>query len=43
MRNDLENLARRQPAIVIGGAVVLGLIGARFLRSSERRRGGGHA
>jgi hypothetical protein len=43
MRNDLENLARRQPAIAIGGALVLGLIGARFLRSSERRRGGGHA
>jgi ribosome-binding protein aMBF1 (putative translation factor) len=43
MRNDLANLARRQPAIAIGGALVLGLIGARFLRSSERRRGGGHA
>jgi sirohydrochlorin ferrochelatase len=46
MRSDLESLARRQPAIAIGGAVVLGLIGARFLRSSERRRvrqGGGYA
>jgi sirohydrochlorin ferrochelatase len=38
MRNDLENVARRQPAIMIGGALVLGLIGARFLKSSERRR-----
>jgi hypothetical protein len=39
MRQDLENLARRQPALVMGGALVLGLIGARFLKSSERRRG----
>lgn len=39
MRQDLENLARRQPALVLGGALVLGLIGARFLKSSERRRG----
>jgi hypothetical protein len=37
MREDLENLARRQPALMIGGALVLGLIGARFLKSSERR------
>jgi hypothetical protein len=39
MRQDLENLARRQPALMIGGALVLGLIGARFLKSSERRGG----
>jgi hypothetical protein len=38
MRADLENLARRQPAIVLGGALVLGLIGARFLKSSQRDR-----
>lgn len=37
MRQDLENLARRQPALMIGGALILGLIGARFLKSSERR------
>jgi sirohydrochlorin ferrochelatase len=46
MRTDLENAARRQPAIAIGGAIVLGLIGARFLKSSGRRRerrGGGYA
>jgi sirohydrochlorin ferrochelatase len=41
MRQDLENLARRQPALMLGGALILGLIGARFLKSSERRRGGG--
>ena len=41
MRQDLENLARRQPALMIGGALVLGLIGARFLKSSERRGSGG--
>jgi hypothetical protein len=39
MRRDLENLARRQPALMIGSALVLGLIGARFLKSSERRGG----
>jgi hypothetical protein len=38
MRADLESLARRQPAIVLGGALVLGLIGARFLKSSQRDR-----
>ena len=36
MRTDLENLARRQPALMLGGALVLGLIGARFLKSSHR-------
>jgi hypothetical protein len=39
MRQDLENLARRQPALMLGGALVLGLIGARFLKSSGRSRG----
>jgi len=38
MRNDLENLARRQPALVLGGALLLGLMGARFLKSSQRDR-----
>ena len=37
IRPDFEDLARRQPMLVIGGALALGLIGARFLRSSERR------
>ena len=31
---ELENFARRQPAIVVGGAFLLGLAGARFLKSS---------
>jgi hypothetical protein len=39
MRQDLENLARRQPALMLGGALLLGLIGARFIKSSERRGG----
>jgi len=43
MRQDLENLARRQPALMIGGALVLGLIGARFFKSSERRGRGGRS
>ena len=38
MRMDLENLARRQPALVLGGALILGLMGARFLKSSRRDR-----
>jgi hypothetical protein len=38
LRQDVERLTRRQPALILGGAFVAGLIGARFLRSSERRR-----
>jgi hypothetical protein len=38
MKTDLENLARRQPALVLGGALFLGLISARFLKSSQRDR-----
>ena len=38
MKTDLENLARRQPALVLGGALILGLMGARFLKSSQRDR-----
>ena len=34
---DVESLARRQPALVFGAAFALGLLGARFLKSSERR------
>jgi hypothetical protein len=36
MTRDLERLARRQPAIILGAAFALGLAGARFLKSSER-------
>lgn len=36
VRNDIESLARRQPAIALGAALAVGLLGARFLKSSER-------
>lgn len=36
--HDTRQLARRDPALFLGGAAVLGLIGARFLRSSDRHR-----
>lgn len=39
-RDDLEGLARRQPALVLGGAFALGLLGARFFKSSKRSDGG---
>ncbi len=31
---EVENFGRRQPALLIGGAFLLGLAGARFLKSS---------
>ena len=34
---DVEDLARRQPELVLGGAFVIGLLGARFLKSSSSR------
>jgi hypothetical protein len=34
----VEDVARREPALFVGGAFLLGLIGARFLKSSERSR-----
>ena len=33
--NDAQQLARRRPALFIGAAFALGLIGARFLKSSS--------
>ncbi len=33
---EVENLARRQPALFLGGAFTLGVLGARFLKSSRR-------
>lgn len=36
MAERVENFARREPAIFIGGAFALGLLGARFLKSSRR-------
>jgi hypothetical protein len=34
---DVQNLARRDPQLFLGGAVVLGLLAARFLKSSGQR------
>jgi hypothetical protein len=35
---DVENFARREPALFLGGALALGFMVSRFLKSSERRR-----
>lgn len=35
--DNFEDLARRQPAAFLGGAFALGLVGARFLKSSRHR------
>jgi hypothetical protein len=42
IRQDLEGLARRQPGLVLGVGFALGLLGARFFKSSERQSGGGY-
>jgi hypothetical protein len=34
--DQVEDFARRQPALFLGGAFALGLLGARFLKSSRR-------
>jgi hypothetical protein len=34
---DLDALARRQPLLVIAGAFILGVLGARFLKASSPR------
>ena len=36
--NDFEGLGRRNPWAVIGGGIVLGFLGARFLKASSSRR-----
>jgi gas vesicle protein len=36
--DQVENLARRKPAAFLGGAVVLGFVAGRFLKSSSRPR-----
>jgi hypothetical protein len=36
MMDELEHFARRQPAVFVGGAFALGVLGARFLKSSRR-------
>jgi ElaB/YqjD/DUF883 family membrane-anchored ribosome-binding protein len=37
---DAQRLARRQPALFIGGAFAIGLLGARFLKSSSDQAAG---
>ncbi len=36
--SDLEGFARQRPGLFVGGALALGLVAARFLRSSGTRR-----
>jgi len=36
MLRDARNLARRQPALFIGGSFAVGLLAARFVKSSPR-------
>jgi len=42
LMNDAQQLARRQPALFVGGAFALGLLGARFLKSSAPEGRGGY-
>lgn len=35
MRSDLERFTRQRPALIIGSAIALGILGARFLKSSR--------
>jgi hypothetical protein len=37
---DAENVARRQPGVAMGVALALGMLAARFLKSSQRTAGG---
>jgi len=37
--SELENLGRRQPALLLGGAFLLGLAGARFFKSAMTPNG----
>src|SRR5919199_770720 len=38
--DEVEDFARRKPALFLGGAFALGLLGARFLKSSRRGEAG---
>jgi gas vesicle protein len=40
VRQDVESFARRQPAVAIGVALAVGLVAARFIKSSPRAGGG---
>jgi hypothetical protein len=39
-RDDAENIARRQPGVALGVALAMGLLAARFIKSSQRSGGG---
>lgn len=39
MLTQVESFARRQPALFLGGVFALGVLGARFLKSSQREGG----
>jgi hypothetical protein len=41
MYRDMESLARRNPALFLGGAFALGFLAARFFKSSNPRRSSG--
>jgi len=41
MYRDVEGLARRNPAVFVGGAFAIGFLAARFLKSSSQRGNGG--
>jgi ElaB/YqjD/DUF883 family membrane-anchored ribosome-binding protein len=38
---DAQQFARRRPAVFVGSALAIGLLGARFLKSSRDRQSGG--
>jgi hypothetical protein len=40
VRDDLQAFARRQPAVAVGVALAIGVLGARFIKSSRRSGGG---
>jgi hypothetical protein len=42
MAEDVEDFARREPALFLGGAFVLGLVGGRFLKASRAARHAQH-
>jgi hypothetical protein len=37
LKDDLDRFARKRPAWFLGGAVLAGLLAARFLKSSEQK------
>lgn len=41
LMNDVQRLSRKQPALFIGGAFAVGLLSARFFKSSNRDGGDG--